>query len=95
MWDPGPRMIKIWCLKMKVRHLLKHQAKRKKRWNLPKLSTKVSPSAEQPMQKDIPDLPEEPLERVEEVVTVALQFPSGNVLIERFFSLAVQWFYLI
>lgn len=65
-----------------------------KKRNLPKRSIKVSPPDEQPMKKDIPDLPEEHPERVEEVVTVALQCPSGNVLIEGFFSLAVHWFYL-
>ncbi|KAK1341829.1 hypothetical protein QTO34_016580 [Cnephaeus nilssonii] len=54
-----------------------------KRRNLPKPSTKVSPS-EQPTQKEVPDLPEEPSETAEEVVTVALRCPSGSVLRRRF-----------
>ncbi|XP_008144424.2 UBX domain-containing protein 8 isoform X1 [Eptesicus fuscus] len=55
-----------------------------KRRNLPKPSTKVSPPAEQPTQKEVPDLPEEPSETAEEVVTVALRCPSGSVLRRRF-----------
>ncbi|XP_054556810.1 UBX domain-containing protein 8 isoform X2 [Talpa occidentalis] len=43
-----------------------------KRRNLPKPLTKVSPSAEQPRQK--------------EVVTVALRCPNGNVMKKRFFK---------
>nr|KAF6371071.1 UBX domain protein 8 [Myotis myotis] len=55
-----------------------------KRRNLPKPSTKVSPPAEQPMQKEVSDLPEEPSETAEEVVTIALRCPSGSVLRRRF-----------
>ncbi|XP_047572683.1 UBX domain-containing protein 8 isoform X2 [Lutra lutra] len=57
-----------------------------KRRNLPKLLTKISPSAEQPTRKEVLDLPEEPPERAEEVVTVALRCPSGSVLRRRFFK---------
>ncbi|XP_044929723.1 UBX domain-containing protein 8 isoform X3 [Mustela putorius furo] len=57
-----------------------------KRRNLPKLLTKVSPSAEQPTRKEVLDLPEEPPETAEEVVTVALRCPSGSVLRRRFFK---------
>ncbi|XP_030688473.1 UBX domain-containing protein 8 isoform X1 [Globicephala melas] len=57
-----------------------------KRWNLPKPVTKVSPPAEQPTQKEVLDLPEEPPEIAEEVVTVALRCPSGRVLRRRFFK---------
>uniref|UniRef100_A0A8C7ERH6 UBX domain protein 8 n=1 Tax=Neovison vison TaxID=452646 RepID=A0A8C7ERH6_NEOVI len=38
-----------------------------KRRNLPKLLTKISPSAEQPTRKEVLDLPEEPPETAEEV----------------------------
>ncbi|XP_016064565.1 PREDICTED: UBX domain-containing protein 8 [Miniopterus natalensis] len=55
-----------------------------KRRNLPKLSAKVSPPAEQPTQKEVSDLPEEPSETAEEVVTIALRCPSGSVLRRRF-----------
>lgn len=55
-----------------------------KRRNLPKPSTKVSPPAEQPVPKEISDLPEEPSETAEEVVTIALRCPSGSVLRRRF-----------
>ncbi|XP_041609459.1 UBX domain-containing protein 8 isoform X5 [Vulpes lagopus] len=55
-----------------------------KRRNLPKPLTKISPSAEQPTQKEVLNLPEEPPEAAEEVVTVALRCPSGNVLRRRF-----------
>ncbi|KAM9043475.1 UBX domain-containing protein 8 isoform 2-T3 [Megaptera novaeangliae] len=57
-----------------------------KRRNLPKPVTKVSPTAEQPTQKEVLDLPEEPPEIAEEVVTVALRCPSGRVLRRRFFK---------
>ncbi|XP_007174128.3 UBX domain-containing protein 8 isoform X2 [Balaenoptera acutorostrata] len=57
-----------------------------KRRNLPKPVTKVSPAAEQPTQKEVLDLPEEPPEIAEEVVTVALRCPSGRVLRRRFFK---------
>ncbi|XP_019776954.1 UBX domain-containing protein 8 isoform X1 [Tursiops truncatus] len=57
-----------------------------KRRNLPKPVTKVSPPAEQPTQKEVLDLPEEPPEIAEEVVTVALRCPSGRVLRRRFFK---------
>ncbi|XP_055151873.2 UBX domain-containing protein 8 isoform X3 [Symphalangus syndactylus] len=40
--------------------------------------------AEQPTCKEIPDSPEEPSQTAEEVVTVALRCPSGNVLRRRF-----------
>ncbi|XP_048951248.1 UBX domain-containing protein 8 isoform X5 [Canis lupus dingo] len=55
-----------------------------KRRNLPKPLTKISPSAEQPTQKEVLNLPEEPPEAAEEVVAVALRCPSGNVLRRRF-----------
>ncbi|XP_059765489.1 UBX domain-containing protein 8 isoform X1 [Balaenoptera ricei] len=57
-----------------------------KRRNLPKPVTKVSPAAEQPTQKEVLDLPEEPPEIAEEVVTIALRCPSGRVLRRRFFK---------
>ncbi|XP_026978573.1 UBX domain-containing protein 8 isoform X1 [Sagmatias obliquidens] len=57
-----------------------------KRRNLPKPVTKVSPPAEQPTQKEVLDLPEEPPEIAEEVVTVALRCPNGRVLRRRFFK---------
>uniref|UniRef100_A0A8D0PZQ8 UBX domain-containing protein n=1 Tax=Sus scrofa TaxID=9823 RepID=A0A8D0PZQ8_PIG len=57
-----------------------------KRRNLPKLLTRVSPPAAQPTQKKVLDLPEEPPETAEEVVTVALRCPSGRVLRRRFFK---------
>ncbi|XP_067577686.1 UBX domain-containing protein 8 isoform X1 [Pseudorca crassidens] len=57
-----------------------------KRQNLPKPVTKVSPPAEQPTQKEVLDLPEEPPEIAEEVLTVALRCPSGRVLRRRFFK---------
>lgn len=56
-----------------------------KRRNLHKPLTKGSPPAEQPVQK-VPDFPEEPPETAEEVVTVALRCPSGNVPRRRFFK---------
>uniref|UniRef100_A0A8C0DD13 UBX domain-containing protein 8 n=1 Tax=Balaenoptera musculus TaxID=9771 RepID=A0A8C0DD13_BALMU len=56
-----------------------------KRRNLPKPVTK-SPPAEQPTQKEVLDLPEEPPEIAEEVVTVALRCRSGRVLRRRFFK---------
>ncbi|XP_047407602.1 UBX domain-containing protein 8 isoform X2 [Sciurus carolinensis] len=57
-----------------------------KRRNLAKPLTEVSPSAEQPSQKQVPDLPEEPSETTEEVVTVALRCLGGKVLRRRFFK---------
>ncbi|XP_062933226.1 UBX domain-containing protein 8 isoform X2 [Cynocephalus volans] len=57
-----------------------------KKRKLPKPLTKVSPPAEQPTQKEVPDLPEEPSETATEVVTVALRRPSGSVLRRRFFK---------
>ncbi|XP_055423140.1 UBX domain-containing protein 8 [Bubalus kerabau] len=57
-----------------------------KRRNLPKPVTNVSPPAEQPTKKKVLDLPEEPPETAEEVVTVALRCPSGRVLRRRFFK---------
>ncbi|XP_026364165.2 UBX domain-containing protein 8 isoform X4 [Ursus arctos] len=57
-----------------------------KRRNLPKPVTRISASAEQPTQKEVLDLPEEPPETAEEVVTVALRCPSGSVLRRRFFK---------
>ncbi|XP_066090988.1 UBX domain-containing protein 8 isoform X1 [Saccopteryx bilineata] len=53
------------------------------RRNLPTSSTRASPPADQPPQK-VPDLPEEPPETAEEVVTVALRCPQGSVLRRRF-----------
>uniref|UniRef100_A0A2K5WPC5 UBX domain-containing protein 8 n=1 Tax=Macaca fascicularis TaxID=9541 RepID=A0A2K5WPC5_MACFA len=52
--------------------------------NLPKPLTEFPSSAVQPTCKEIPDLPEEPSQTAEEVVTVALRCPSGNVLRRRF-----------
>nr|KAF6428707.1 UBX domain protein 8 [Rousettus aegyptiacus] len=57
-----------------------------RRRNLPNPLVKVSPPAEQPMQKEVPDLPEEPPETAEEVVTVALRCPSGSIPRRRFFK---------
>ncbi|XP_007447680.1 PREDICTED: UBX domain-containing protein 8 isoform X3 [Lipotes vexillifer] len=57
-----------------------------KRRNFPKPVTKVSPPAEQPTQKEVLDLPEEPPEIAAEVVTVALRCPSGRVLRRRFYK---------
>ncbi|XP_059100482.1 UBX domain-containing protein 8 [Peromyscus eremicus] len=57
-----------------------------RRRNLPKLLTEISPPAQQPAKKEVPDLPEEPSETAEEVVTVALRCPSGRVLRRRFFK---------
>lgn len=57
-----------------------------KRRNLPKLLKEISPPAEQPEKKEVPDLPEEPSQTAEEVVTVALRCPSGCVLRRRFFK---------
>ncbi|XP_058553701.1 LOW QUALITY PROTEIN: UBX domain-containing protein 8-like [Neofelis nebulosa] len=57
-----------------------------KRRNLPKPLTKISPSAEQPTQKEVLHLPEEPPETADEVVAVALRCPSGRVLRRRFFK---------
>lgn len=56
-----------------------------RRRNLPKSSTDSSPPAQAPRKK-VPDLPEEPSETAEEVVTVALRCPSGHVLRRRFFK---------
>ncbi|XP_021025588.1 UBX domain-containing protein 8 isoform X1 [Mus caroli] len=55
-----------------------------RRLNLPKFSTEVSPPARPPLRKEVPDLPEEPSETAEEVVTVALRCPNGRVLRRRF-----------
>ncbi|XP_057552707.1 UBX domain-containing protein 8 isoform X1 [Hippopotamus amphibius kiboko] len=57
-----------------------------KRRNLPKPLTRASPPAEQPTQKKVLNLPEEPPETAEEVVTVAFRCPSGRVLRRRFFK---------
>ncbi|XP_010986288.3 UBX domain-containing protein 8 isoform X1 [Camelus dromedarius] len=57
-----------------------------RRRNLPNCLTKVSPPAEQPRQKEVLNLPEEPPETAEEVVTVALRCPGGRVLKRRFFK---------
>ncbi|XP_051025354.1 UBX domain-containing protein 8 [Acomys russatus] len=57
-----------------------------RRRNLPKLPTEMSPLAQQPVKKEVPDLPEEPPETAKEVVTVALRCPSGRVLRRRFFK---------
>ncbi|KAG8509658.1 UBX domain-containing protein 8 [Galemys pyrenaicus] len=56
------------------------------RRNLPKPLTRVSPSDEQPRQKEVLDLPEEPPESAKEVVTIALRCPSGSVMKRRFFK---------
>ncbi|XP_021492176.1 UBX domain-containing protein 8 [Meriones unguiculatus] len=56
-----------------------------RRRNLPKLSTEMSPPARQPL-KEVLDLPDEPPEAAEEVVTVALRCPSGHVVRRRFFK---------
>ncbi|KAM6220316.1 UBX domain-containing protein 8 [Rhynchocyon petersi] len=55
-----------------------------KRRKLPQSVTNVTPPAEQPQQKKVLDLPEEPPETAEEVVTIALRCPSGRVLRRRF-----------
>uniref|UniRef100_A0A2I3GV39 UBX domain-containing protein 8 n=1 Tax=Nomascus leucogenys TaxID=61853 RepID=A0A2I3GV39_NOMLE len=52
--------------------------------NLLKPLTEFPSPAEQPTCKEIPDLPKEPSQTAEEVVTVALRCPSGNVLRRRF-----------
>ncbi|XP_042637132.1 UBX domain-containing protein 8 [Orycteropus afer afer] len=57
-----------------------------KRRKLPKPVTGVSSPAEQPPQKKVLELPEEPPETAEEVVTVALRCPSGCVPRRRFFK---------
>ncbi|XP_049628358.1 UBX domain-containing protein 8 [Suncus etruscus] len=55
-----------------------------RRRNLPESSAKLSPPSRQPTPKKILILPEEPPETAEEVVTVALRCPSGNVSRRRF-----------
>ncbi|KAL1773211.1 UBX domain-containing protein 8 isoform X1 [Sigmodon hispidus] len=60
------------------------EAARRRNW--PKLLTNVSPPPQQPAKKKVSDLPEEPSETAEEVVTVALRCPSGRVLRRRFFK---------
>ncbi|XP_013377021.1 PREDICTED: UBX domain-containing protein 8 isoform X2 [Chinchilla lanigera] len=57
-----------------------------KRRNLPNPVTRVPPPADQPLQKEVSDLPEEPSETAEEVVTVALRCPNGRLLKRRFFK---------
>lgn len=57
-----------------------------RRQNLPKFSTEISPAARPLLRKEVPDLPEEPSETAEEVVTVALRCPNGRVLRRRFFK---------
>ncbi|XP_030688484.1 UBX domain-containing protein 8 isoform X2 [Globicephala melas] len=72
-----------------------------KRWNLPKPVTKVSPPAEQPTQKEVLDLPEEPPEIAEEVLfdwmmkigyhtslySLSTSFPRRALEVERGWSL--------
>ncbi|XP_076770130.1 UBX domain-containing protein 8 isoform X2 [Arvicanthis niloticus] len=55
-----------------------------RRQNLPRFSPGFSPSAQPRSRKEVPDLPEEPSETAEGVVTVALRCPSGCVLRRRF-----------
>ncbi|XP_010620422.1 UBX domain-containing protein 8 isoform X1 [Fukomys damarensis] len=57
-----------------------------KRRNLPNPSTQVPPPAAHPLQKEVPDLPEEPSETAKEVVTVALRCRNGKILRRRFFK---------
>ncbi|XP_032775030.1 UBX domain-containing protein 8 [Rattus rattus] len=57
-----------------------------RRQNLPKFLTEISPPAQPPSRKEVPDLPEEPSETAEGVVTVALRCPSGRLLRRRFFK---------
>ncbi|XP_004682274.1 PREDICTED: UBX domain-containing protein 8 [Condylura cristata] len=57
-----------------------------RRRTLPKPLTKLSPPAEQPRQKEVLDLPGEPPESAEDVVTVALRCPSGRVIKRQFFK---------
>lgn len=72
-----------------------------RRQNLPKFLTEISPPAQPPSRKEglglqpavqaktegqVPDLPEEPSETAEGVVTVALRCPSGHLLRRRFFK---------
>ncbi|KAM5264909.1 UBX domain-containing protein 8 [Ctenodactylus gundi] len=45
--------------------------------------TKVSPPADQ---EEVPDLPEEPDETAEEVVTIALRCPGGSIVRRKFFK---------
>ncbi|XP_007119092.1 UBX domain-containing protein 8 isoform X2 [Physeter macrocephalus] len=72
-----------------------------KRWNLPKPVTKVSPPTEQPTQKEVLDLPEEPPEIAEEVLfdwmvkigyhtslySLSTSFPRRALEVERGWSL--------
>ncbi|XP_006167246.1 UBX domain-containing protein 8 isoform X4 [Tupaia chinensis] len=46
--------------------------------------TGASPPEEQPVVAEVPNLPEEPSETAEQVVTVALRCPGGSVLRRRF-----------
>ncbi|XP_048186501.1 UBX domain-containing protein 8 isoform X2 [Perognathus longimembris pacificus] len=55
-----------------------------KRRNLAKLATAVSPPAERPWPMPVLNLPEEPDETDEEVITIAVRRPSGSVLRRRF-----------
>ncbi|XP_004475223.1 UBX domain-containing protein 8 isoform X2 [Dasypus novemcinctus] len=57
-----------------------------KRRNLAQPVTKLSRPPEQPIQKKVLELPEEPPKTADEVVTVALRCPSGSVLKRRFFK---------
>ncbi|XP_052017912.1 UBX domain-containing protein 8 isoform X2 [Apodemus sylvaticus] len=57
-----------------------------RRQSLPTFSTDISPPAQAPSRNKVPDLPEEPSETAEEVVTVALRCPSGRLLKRRFFK---------
>ncbi|XP_053434186.1 UBX domain-containing protein 8 isoform X5 [Nycticebus coucang] len=56
-----------------------------RRRSLPKPLTKAPPPAEQPTGKEV-DLPEEPPETAEEIVTIALRCLSGSVQRRRFFK---------
>ncbi|XP_006899017.1 PREDICTED: UBX domain-containing protein 8-like isoform X1 [Elephantulus edwardii] len=57
-----------------------------KRRKLPNSGTRVTAPVECPPQKKVLDLPEEPPETADEVVTVALRCPSGRFLRRRFFK---------
>ncbi|XP_023573392.1 UBX domain-containing protein 8 isoform X3 [Octodon degus] len=52
--------------------------------NLPNAVIRDLPPADQSLQKEVPDLPEEPSETADAVVTVALRCPNGRILRRRF-----------
>ncbi|XP_013013558.2 UBX domain-containing protein 8 isoform X2 [Cavia porcellus] len=56
------------------------------RCRLPRPVPRVLPPTGQPLQEEVSDLPEEPSETAEEVVTVTLRCPNGRLLRRRFFK---------